>query len=103
MEIISKEVFVKNKDFYLKKLKESIFIYPTDTIYGIGCDATNEILVKKIRDIKVRDDNPFSVIAPSKDWIKLNCDIKKHNDFLNKLSCTVPVLIILPNNSSKVV
>jgi len=50
-------------------LKDNIFIYPTDTIYGIGCDATNSELVKKIREIKRRDTKPFSIIAPSKSWI----------------------------------
>jgi len=50
-----------------------VFIYPTDTIYGIGCDATNENSVNKIKEIKSRDkDKPLSVIAPSLDWIKEN-------------------------------
>lgn len=52
----------------------AVFIYPTDTIYGLGCDATNEESVKMIRDIKFRDkDTPMSVIAPSVEWIKENC------------------------------
>jgi len=48
-----------------------IFAYPTDTIYGLGCDATNSKSVKKIREIK-KADHPFSVIPPSKDWIISN-------------------------------
>ena len=27
----------------------AVFIYPTDTIYGLGCDATNEASVKMIK------------------------------------------------------
>ena len=50
-----------------------IFIYPTDTLYGLGCDATNEKSVEQIRQIKERDrKKPLSVIAPSKEWIKKN-------------------------------
>jgi len=34
-----------------------IILYPTDTIWGIGCDATNPEAVKKIYDIKKRCDS----------------------------------------------
>jgi len=50
-----------------------IFIYPTDTIYGIGCNALNEEAVNKIREIKNRDkEKPLSIIAPSIEWISEN-------------------------------
>ena len=61
----------------MKRLKNEIFIYPTDTIYGIGCDATNKKLVEKIRKIKGRDNKPFSVIAPSIKWILDNFNVDK--------------------------
>ncbi len=32
-----------------------IILYPTDTIWGIGCDATNEEAVEKLYNIKQRD------------------------------------------------
>ena len=61
----------------------AIFIYPTDTIYGLGCDATNEEAVQLIRDLKYRDkDKPTSVIAPSKEWIKEHCVVD--DELLNK-------------------
>lgn len=51
----------------------AIFIYPTDTIYGLGCDATNLESVSLIKKIKYREkDKPMSVIAPSIEWIKEN-------------------------------
>lgn len=39
----------------LKVLKEGgIILYPTDTIWGIGCDATNEQAVTRIYELKKR-------------------------------------------------
>ena len=32
--------------------KGGIILYPTDTIWGIGCDATNKAAVKKIYQLK---------------------------------------------------
>ena len=34
-----------------------VLVYPTDTIWGIGCDATNAEAVKKAYEIKRRDDS----------------------------------------------
>jgi len=55
----------------LEKIKDgSIIIYPTDTVYGIGCNALNVDAVNKIKQIKASDGNkPLSIIAPSKEWI----------------------------------
>lgn len=34
-----------------------IILYPTDTVWGIGCDATNEEAVKRIFKLKQREDS----------------------------------------------
>jgi L-threonylcarbamoyladenylate synthase len=39
-----------------------IILYPTDTIWGIGCDATNEEAVKKIYALKQRDDSKSMLV-----------------------------------------
>jgi len=97
-------------------LAGKIFIYPTDTIYGIGCDATNIASVNKIKTIKSRDkDKPLSIIAPSIDWIKQNCIVdvdlskylpgpytiilkKKNRNFLNWVSDTDSLGIRIPDS-----
>jgi len=96
--------------------KGRIFIYPTDTIYGIGCDAENKDSVEKIKQIKQRDrTKPLSIIAPSIKWIEENLIIdidlnkylpgcytiilkKKNPDFLKHISNTDSIGIRIPNN-----
>ena len=95
-----------------------IFIYPTDTIYGIGCEATNIKSTNKIKQIKKRDkDKPLSIIVPSITWIKQNCIIpkeltiskylpgpytlilkKKNPNYLNHISSTDSLGIRIPKN-----
>jgi len=60
-----------------------VIIYPTDTVYGIGCDASNADAVRRIRALKGTE-HPFSVIAPSKEWMQHNLVIN-HQDYLDKL------------------
>ncbi len=36
--------------------KGGVVLYPTDTVWGIGCDATNEEAVRRIFQIKRRED-----------------------------------------------
>lgn len=72
-----REFEINKSNIYRKIKKGAVFIHPTDTIYGIGCDATNPEAVKKIRLIKSRYKNPFLVIAPSQEWVKENCVITK--------------------------
>lgn len=39
-----------------------LILYPTDTIWGIGCDATNENAVAKIYNLKQRSDEKSMVV-----------------------------------------
>jgi len=51
--------------------KGGIILYPTDTVWGIGCDATNYEAVEKIYQLKKRADNK-SMICLVKDFKMLN-------------------------------
>lgn len=50
-------------DEAVKVLKEGgIILYPTDTVWGLGCDATNPKAVEKIYQIKKRTDSKSMII-----------------------------------------
>jgi L-threonylcarbamoyladenylate synthase len=44
-----------------------IILYPTDTVWGIGCDATNEEAVKKIYELKQRNDSKSMIVIVGND------------------------------------
>lgn len=44
-----------------------IILYPTDTIWGLGCDATNEEAVAKIFELKQRNDAKSLITIVSSD------------------------------------
>ena len=39
-----------------------LILYPTDTIWGIGCDATNANAVRRVYDLKRRADNKALIV-----------------------------------------
>jgi L-threonylcarbamoyladenylate synthase len=78
-----------------------IILYPTDTVWGLGCDATNEEAVKKIYEIKQRND--------AKSLITLVCNdgmLQKHVAEVPDLAwdiidlATKPTTIIYPKGKN---
>lgn len=88
MKTILLDDFLLDQDFYISEAEAGkIFVYPTDTIYGIGWIHTPEN-VEKIFEIKHRDEKKtFSIIAPSFERIQKNypqADIAKMKEQLNE-------------------
>lgn len=88
MKTISLEEFLQQQDFYISEANAGkIFVYPTDTTYGIGWIYTPEN-VEKIFAIKNRDEKKmFSIIAPSFERIEKyypQADIAKMKEQLNE-------------------
>lgn len=102
MRIISTEDFLENKDEFSKKIENGeLFIYPTDTIYGLGVDATNEAAVLKLRNAKMQHGRPLSVIAPSIEWIKENCVMNGRGEsWVKKLPGPYTLVFKLKNKSA---
>ncbi len=48
-----------------------IILYPTDTIWGIGCDATNEKAIRKVNELKDRKPNqPLLILVSDTDMLQ---------------------------------
>ncbi len=55
--------FTQDLSKCLETLKSGgVILYPTDTIWGLGCDATNEKAVKRIYNIKKRSDEKSMLV-----------------------------------------
>lgn len=101
MKVISREYVLENIEFFVNEInKGKIFVYPTDTIYGIGCDTTNSGSVSKIYETKKREEKPLSICAPSKDWILENFDFGTNEKEIEKLPGPYTLILKLKNKNS---
>ena len=74
-----------------------VLIYPTDTIYGLGCDAANAQAVKKIQSLKGRDKHhPFSIICPDLTNISQLAYVSNYSYRIIKKYLPGPFTFILP-------
>jgi L-threonylcarbamoyladenylate synthase len=96
--ILSRAEFLQKKNKYLKMIRDgAVFIYPTDTVYGLGCDATNNKAVTRVRALKNRNVMPLSVIAPSSQWIEEKCHSKP--EFLARLPGPYTLILNLKDHN----
>lgn len=74
-----------------------VILYPTDTVWGIGCDASNEKSVHRIFEIKKRIDSKSMIVLLDQD-AKINRYIQEVPDIAwDLVECAVePLTIIYP-------
>ncbi|MHA1540652.1 MAG: L-threonylcarbamoyladenylate synthase [Alphaproteobacteria bacterium] len=78
-----------------------VIIFPTDTIYGIGCDARNKIAVEKVFGLKKREKNkPVSVFATMK-MIEEYCILSDENKKFIEVNKQNPLTYILQIKEKK--
>jgi len=86
----------KEIDNAIKVLKQGgLILYPTDTVWGIGCDATNHEAVQKIYALKQREE--------SKSMICLVNDFKMLNQYVEQVPEIVYNIIKYATNPTTVV
>ncbi len=100
--IVTKTDILEGMEKYARLVRKgAIFVHPTDTIHGLGCDATNDDAVQKIRRVKKRENQPFSVIAPSKFWVLKNCELPDYaKEWFDKLPGPYTLILKLKNKDA---
>ncbi|MCH2224796.1 MAG: threonylcarbamoyl-AMP synthase [Crocinitomicaceae bacterium] len=75
-----------------------VILYPTDTIWGIGCDATNDEACKRIIDLKKRSENKSFILLVD-GFPMLQRYIPEFHEVCYDLAdlATRPLTIIYPN------
>lgn len=95
-KVMKKEDDIRNAVEVLRK--GGVILYPTDTVWGIGCDATNAEAVKRVYEIKQRNDSKALICLVDSD-ARLQRYVKDVPDVAWELIDTVvkPTTIILDN------
>ncbi|MDO5607333.1 MAG: L-threonylcarbamoyladenylate synthase [Capnocytophaga sp.] len=74
-----------------------VLLYPTDTVWGLGCDATNQEAVNKIFNIKERHESKSLIILVASVEM-LSKYVTVSNEILTYINAqTRPTTIIYPN------
>jgi len=78
-----------------------VIAYPTDTLYGVGCDALNEKAIKRVYELKGRDfSKPMSIavsdIKMLEKYVTISAETKK---MLNQIM-PGPYTVLLPKKDS---
>lgn len=101
IKINLKKISNKEINFIVECLKKGkVIIYPTDTIYGLGCVADNVKAIKKIYKIKKRGaKKPLLVLVDSLKMADKYCKIDKEQEKFLKSAWPGPVTVILEHKN----
>lgn len=75
-------------------IRGGIIVYPTDTVYGIGCDPTNKQAVKRLIEIKGRESKPMPVLFSDIESALNSIKVSKEGRILAKKFWPGPLTII---------
>lgn len=73
-----------------------IAIYPTETVYGLGCAPSDPDTTKRILQIKQRADNPLPLICSSINMARIIVQFNPTAEKLAKRFWPGPLMLVLP-------
>ncbi|GBC69048.1 Threonylcarbamoyl-AMP synthase [archaeon HR01] len=71
-----------------------VIIYPTDTVYGIGCNPFDEAAVQRVVNLKRRERKPHPVLAASLEDLGRVCHLSEKELYLGYILWPGPVTIV---------
>ena len=79
-----------------------VLCYPTETLYGLGCSADNEDAIKKIYEIKKREEEKnFTLLFKDLEMIKDFCNLEYYDEELILKFSPGPFSILLQAKESR--
>ena len=95
-KIKNENIEIETAITFLKKGK--LILYPTDTVWGIGCDATSSKAIKNLYNLKKRDEGK-AMICLINDYQMLKSYIPKISiSQLSYLNSKIPTTVIFENS-----
>ena len=95
-KIKNENIEIETAITFLKKGK--LILYPTDTVWGIGCDATSSKAIKNLYNLKKRDEGK-AMICLVNDYQMLKSYIPKISiSQLSYLNSKIPTTVIFENS-----
>jgi len=91
--------FEKDIEACLKTLNnKGTILYPTDTVWGLGCDVTNEMTVNKIFEIKNRPKHKSFIVLVNSFAMLKHYVSDVNNNLINFLSAIEKPTTVIYNN-----
>ena len=82
--------------------KGGVIAYPTETSYGLGCDATNPQAIKKIYEIKGRDEaNPLPIVVGDLRMAEEYCEVDDRTKKLVRAFMPGPLTLVVKKKHGK--
>ena len=79
-----------------------VIIYPTDTIYGLGCDITNPQAVQRVQQIKGRDANkPMSFVCADLQDVVRYARVSEYARRCSNAACRAPIPLSYPLRTAR--
>jgi L-threonylcarbamoyladenylate synthase len=87
----------------IKVLNEGgLILYPTDTVWGIGCDATNEAAVTRIYHLKKRNENKTMIILVADEQDIVNYTDQKNLSIFDYIKGIQHPATVIYNNAKNI-